>query len=228
MEELTQQQRKVFNFICNTLQKRGASPSFREIQSHFGFASLKGVYGHVQALIKKEFLEQTHRFRGLKPLKEFAMPELSQLIATPECLAAVPMGNPAAVFEDVADVHWFSKSLTGPGEFCLFHVKGESMIKRGILPGDLVVARKQNTAEVGDIVVAVYKECVTLKKYGRDSKGNHLLIPENDHYEKMVIPKEDPDFLIGGKMMFFIRMEKNLKSLDEIQKMAGRSKPSVC
>ena len=39
--------------------------------------------------------------------------------------------------------------------------------KRGILPGDLVVARKQNTAEVGDIIVAIYKECVTLKKYGR-------------------------------------------------------------
>lgn len=222
MEELTNQQRKVFNFICQHLQKHGASPSFREIQSHFNFASLKGVYGHVQALIKKGFLEQAHRFRGLRPVKEFFVPDFSDLTPLPECAAAVPMGNPKAVFEEVEDVHWFSKSLTGQGDFFLFRVKGDSMIKKGILSGDLVVAKKQATADPGDIVVAVYKDGVTLKKYGRDSKGNHLLIPESDNHEKIRIAKDDPDFVIGGKMAFFIRTEKNLKSLDEMVRLAEK------
>ena len=93
----------------------------------------------------------------------------------------------------------------------MFPVKGDSMVKAGIYSGDYVIARQQTTADPGDIVVAIYEGGATLKKYGRDSKGNHLLIPENDNMEPIVVTPEDSDFRIVGKMTLLIRKAKNLR-----------------
>ncbi|MBI4370390.1 MAG: repressor LexA [Elusimicrobia bacterium] len=220
MTNLTQKQKKVLDFISHFIHKSGQSPTYREIQAHFRYASLRAVVRHIEALVKKGFLEKGRRqFRSLMPTSGIVKPEWSGLIPLPEVMAAVPAGNPRAILDEIEEVHWISKSITGPGEFFFFRVEGESMINVGILSGDSVIARKQAAADVGDIVVAAHQGAVTLKRYGRDSKGNHLLIPENDQLETRVIDSGDPDFLIAGKMMFLIRKTQNLKQIQQIAKL---------
>jgi len=210
--ELTQKQRKVLDFISQFIQKTGTSPTFREIMAHFGFASLKSVAGHIDALVKKGFLKKEKRkFRSLMPTSGIFRPDWSALTPVPECLATVPLGDPKGVFDHMEDIHWISKSLTGAGEFCSFPVKGDSMVNAGIFSGDFVIVRKQSSADTGDMIVAVHQGGVTLKKYGRDSKGNHLLIPENDSMKPLVIKPDDSDFRIVGKMTLLIRKAKNLR-----------------
>ena len=210
--ELTKKQQQVLDFITHTIQKTGAAPTFREIGTHFGFASIKGVSGHIDALVKKGFLKKEKRkFRSLKPTSGMVRPEWAALTPVPECLATVPLGSPKTLSDDTDEVHWLSKSLTGAGEFCMFPVKGDSMVKAGIYSGDYVIAKQQTTADPGDIVVAIYEGGATLKKYGRDSKGNHLLIPENDNMEPIVVTPEDSDLRIVGKMTLLIRKAKNLR-----------------
>ncbi|MCX5784563.1 MAG: transcriptional repressor LexA [Elusimicrobia bacterium] len=210
--EPTQKQRQVLDFISRFIQKTGASPTFREIGTHFGFASLRAVAGHIDALVKKGLLKKEKRkFRSLMPTTGTFRPDWSALTPVPECLATVPLGSPKALSDEMDEVHWISKSLTGAGEFCMFPVKGDSMVKAGIFSGDYVIAKQQTSADVGDIVVAIYQGGATLKKYGRDSKGNHLLIPENDSMAPIIIAPDDSDFRIVGKMTLLIRKAKNLR-----------------
>jgi repressor LexA len=220
MEELTAKQKKVLNFISQSLERRGKAPTYREIQGHFGYASTQAVAGHIDALVKKGHLKKEERgFRSLEPLKGFFGVDRSNLVALPQCMATVPMGNPKMVFDEVEDVHWISKSLTGPGEFFLFQAIGDSMIKAGILSGDYIIAKKQPTADVGDIVVAALDESVTLKRYGKDPRGNHLLIPENDALKPRIVQAEDESFRILGQMILLVRQAKNLKRFDELMKL---------
>ena len=68
------------------------------------------------------------------------------------------------------------------GEYFALRVRGESMIKAGILPGDLVIIRRQNTAQNGEIVVALLGEEATVKRFRREG-GQIWLLPENDDYQ---------------------------------------------
>lgn len=214
MEQLTQRQKAVFEYICKVIQKTGASPTFREIKDYFGFASLYGVVRHINALIKKGYLRKEKRkFRGVIPTKGIFKPEWSNIIPIPEYSAEVPLGNTKELYDNIEELHWLSKSLTGPGEFILFPVKGDSMIKAGIYTGDYVIVRRQNTAEVGDIILGSYKGGVTLKRYGRSNTGEHLLIPENDEMEPIKIPPNDKEFKIIGKMILLIRKVNNFKRI---------------
>ena len=210
--ELTKKQKQVLDFISQQIQKTGVAPTFREIGAHFGFASIKAVAGHIDALIRKGALKkEKHKFRSLMPTSGMVRPDWSALTPVPECLATIPLGSPKSVSEDMDEVHWISKSLTGAGDFCLFPVKGDSMLNAGIYSGDYVIAKQQSNADIGDIVVAIYQGGATLKKYGRDSKGNHLLIPENDNMAPIVIAPDDSDFRIVGKMTLLIRKAKNIR-----------------
>jgi len=212
MKELTKRQKQVLDYISQSIQKTGNSPTFKEISGHFGFASLHSVVRHIDALVKKGLLQkEKYKFRSLMPTTGTFRPDWSALTPVPECLATVPLGSPKAVSEETDEVHWISKSLTGAGDFCLFPVQGDSMVKAGIYSGDYVIAKQQTSADVGDIVVAIHQGGATLKKYGRDSKGNHLLIPENDTMAPIVIAPDDSDFRIVGKMTLLIRKAKNLR-----------------
>lgn len=214
MEGLTQRQKAVLDYICKVIQKTGFSPTFREIKEHFGFASLYAVVRHINALVKKGYLKKgTRQFRGLSPTKGLFKPEFSQLIPIPEYSGSVPLGNTKELYDNIEELHWLSKTLTGPGDFVLFPVQGDSMVKAGIYSGDYVVIKRQENADIGDIILASYKGGVTLKRYGRTKNNEHLLIPENDNMEPITVPKDDKEFQIIGKMTILIRKANNLKKI---------------
>ena len=94
--------------------------------------------------------------------------------------------------------------LPASGTIFALRVHGESMIDAGILDGDIVMARQQESAERGDIVVAQIGDEATVKRYSPDSDCIRLL-PENESFEPIIVPWDAVDFSIAGKVVGLMR-----------------------
>lgn len=183
--ELTPKQDSIYRFIKDYLQDRGAAPSFRDIGQHLG-VSVGTIQDQIKAIIKKGFLQKEDwQSRGLRlPTAAFELPILGRVHAGP---------LHAAIQEVEGTVHAGPK-LSVSQHFAL-RVKGDSMIEAGILAGDLVIVRAQQTAEDGDIVVARIDDETTVKKFKKKG-GQPILLPANPRYS----PIQGP-FEIVGKVI---------------------------
>ena len=94
----------------------------------------------------------------------------------------VAAGSPILAQECIEDYLTFHTGHPGDVHFAL-RVRGESMLNAGILPGDLVVVRQQQTCNQGEIVVAMIKDEATVKTYCRKADGHVWLMPENEEYQ---------------------------------------------
>jgi repressor LexA len=207
MTDLTERQRQVLEFIDAEVRDRGYPPSVREIGEAVGLSSSSTVHAHLAALQDKGFLKRD-------PTKPRAM-ELVYDSASGSAIERRPVrhiplvGQVAAgdtgviAQEDVDETVPMPEDFTGAGQLFMVKVKGDSMIDAGILDGDYVVVRQQNTAEPGDTVVAgIREEEGTVKTYLR-RRGKVVLRPENPALEEMVF---DPaEVSIYGKVVTLLR-----------------------
>lgn len=188
---LTPQQAKVLNFIEKELSASGRPPSLREIARHFGFTAVSSVESHIQALVKKGFLEKD---RGAHHGLRLSYHSEAQSVPV---LGFVPAGSPVEAIEES------SGSLPVParykGEIFALQVTGQSMKDAGILDGDYVIVRKQNTAESGEIVVATIDGEATVKTLEK-KKGRIRLLPANDDYAPIELDSSQEN-LIQGKVI---------------------------
>ena len=100
----------------------------------------------------------------------------------------IACGIPLFAEQNIIEYVKLPVSLVGQGEFFILLAKGESMINAGINDGDKVIIRRQNTAEEGQIVVALMEEDATLKRFYKDKKNKRFrLHPENDNYEDIYV-----------------------------------------
>jgi repressor LexA len=159
--ELTSRQEEVLAFINTCIEERGYPPTMREIGQHLGISSTNGVNDHLKALERKGFLTRDDmKSRALRPVGG-----TGQVIEVP-LLGRVPAGEPALAFEQAEDTVKIDRLFIGPGrDVFALRVKGESMIEDGIFDGDFIFVRKQLTAEVGQVVVAMIGEEATVKRY---------------------------------------------------------------
>jgi len=174
---LTQRQRQVFDFIRGYSRDHGYPPAVRDIGSALGLASPSTVHGHLAKL------ERAGRLRRA-PTKPGAI-ELLVGAAKGEGLplvGRVAAGQPVLAEQNIEEYVEVPALAGGAeGEFVL-RVTGESMRDAGILDGDHVVVRRQDTADDGDIVVALVEDEATVKRFFRES--DHIrLQPENSTME---------------------------------------------
>ena len=185
MDELTDRQTAILQFISRHCRDSGYPPTVREIGFGVGLASPSTVHAH---LAKLEAGGHIHR----DPTKPRAMyvcrgaeleaaPPLRPSVEALPLLGSVAAGAPQLAEQDVED--W----VTAPfeGDFVL-RVSGESMIEAGILDGDLVVVKRQPTARDGEIVVAQIEDEATVKRLRRADGRVHLM-PENAAFEPIVV-----------------------------------------
>jgi len=100
----------------------------------------------------------------------------------------VACGMPLTAIENVEEFITMSESLLGTGEFFILQAYGDSMIEAGIEQGDLIIVRQQNTAEEGDIIVALMEDEATLKRYYPEPKFNRVrLHPENSEMQDIYV-----------------------------------------
>jgi len=200
LPELTARQKKIYDFVSGTIREKGYAPSIPEIGQRFKITSTRGVFDHLQALERKGYIKRIGK-RAIEIVSQSgrsALPEAKEI----PILGRVRAGAPILAEENIDGFLPVASDLARGEETFALKVQGDSMIEDGILEGDLVIIRRQDTGENGDIVCALIGNEATLKRFQR--KGNQItLIPANPKYEPIVVSKGELRIL--GKATGVIR-----------------------
>ncbi len=185
--ELTKRQQEIFDYIRRYSERHGYPPTVRDIGGAVGLASSSTVHAHLASLERMGLLRRDPaKPRALELLDRAGDAARRAIKPGLPLLGHVAAGQPIVAEENVEE-YIQTPSVCGgdSGEF-LLRVRGESMKGAGILDGDLVVVRPQETARDGEIVVALVEEEATVKRFFRE--GDHIrLQPENDAMEAILV-----------------------------------------
>ncbi len=180
MRELTEKQNAILTFIQGYIREQGYPPTIREIARVFEITA-KGAYDHMKALEKKGYIKtEKNRSRAMEILKgtDGSAPVHPADTVNVPLVGRVAAGLPVLAEENIDEYLSFPRSmLPETGVFAL-RVAGESMKDAGILDGDIAVIKKCDTADNGEIVVALLEDEATLKYFYRDKKKVKL-VPAN-------------------------------------------------
>ena len=199
-------QRQILECIETAMRDKGYPPSVREIGEAVGLTSPSTVHNHLATLQKRGFLRRDPS----KPRAiEVRWDPMSGGVVERRPVRHVPIVGDVAAGTDVLAAENITESmpvpadLTGEGDLFMLRVRGDSMVDAGILDGDFVVVRQQDTAESGDTVVAgIPGEEATVKTFLR-RRAKVVLRPENASMAEMVF---DPDDItIYGKVVSLLR-----------------------
>lgn len=168
-------------YIKEYQKENGRSPSYRNILHSMGMSSLNLVQRYVLALEKEGIIQRT-RIGNIELPSQLDKGETT--IAP--LLGEIACGEPSFEIENIEDSFELPRSLFGNGKLFMLHAKGSSMIDVGIREGDLIVIRKQDYAEDGEIVVALTSGNNTLKRLFHKN-GKIVLHPENKTMEDIVV-----------------------------------------
>lgn len=199
MKGLTKRQEETLDYIKDYIQDHSYPPTIREMAESFNI-SVKGAYDHIKALEKKGRIKcDGNRSRTIEILDKQSAPE-------PETIQIPILGKVAAGLPLLAEEN-FEDSLNMPaarfngGNFFALHVSGDSMQDIGILDGDLAIFIQKNTAENGDVVVAMINdEAYTLKRFYKE-KNRIKLKAENPVYP----PIYTQNVKVLGKLKSIVR-----------------------
>lgn len=210
---LNSREEAVLNTIIENVKQKGYPPSVREIGELVGLSSSSTVHTYLKRLEQKGYIRRD----PTKPRAiEIINPGQDKMVNSDhsatrklidnEDLIAVPLlgqiaaGVPLLAVENYDDTLTLPRSFTGFGEFFMLTVKGDSMIEVGILEGDLVLVRRQETVNNGEIAVALLEDEATLKRFYKE-KNTIRLQPENSNMS----PIYARDVKILGKAVGLVR-----------------------
>jgi repressor LexA len=196
---LTARQQEILTFVQRYAESHGYPPSVREIGQAMGLTSSSTVHSHLEALVRKGFLRRDpSKPRALEILRDGHGPTV-RAVSLP-VIGHVAAGSPILAEQNIEDYVAVSADLTRGAEAFVLRVRGDSMIEDGILDGDLLVVRRQATADNGDIVVARVGDEATVKRFYRE--GDRIrLQPANSAMEPVVVR----DVVIEGKAVALLR-----------------------
>ncbi len=201
MEDLSNKQGQVLQFLIDFNAEHGFPPTIRELCDHFGFKSLNTAHFHLRSLEKKGYI-QIHPGKGrgitlpgARPLSERQIPLVGRIAA----------GTPILALENIEDFLGIDKGFFGGETNFAVQVRGDSMVDAHIQDGDYVIIKVQDQAESGDIVAALIDDEVTLKYFYR-TKTQVRLESANPKYPPMIFKKgEARSFRILGVMVGLVR-----------------------
>lgn len=199
MQTLTARQQQVYTFIKDFVEANGSSPTLREISAHIGTAGTATAISHIEALEKKGYLRRREgSSRGI------VLPHTPSAAVSVPIVGRIRAGSLHPAIEDITG-HLNVDSNLIKGDGCYFlTVEGDSMINKGILPGDMVLIRPQQVANNGEIVAVMVDGDATLKQFFRES--DHVVLkPANPAYEPIVIRPDTGELSIVGKMVGLFR-----------------------
>ena len=203
--DLTKRQQEIFDFIKRYSAKYGYPPTVRDIGKAVGLASSSTVHAHLANLEKIGLLRRDpSKPRAIEMLDRAASSAASSVrsIVRPglPLVGQVAAGQPVLAEENIEDYIQTPEFAGGDDGGYLLRVRGESMKNVGILDGDLVVVRPQETAVDGDIVVALVGDEATVKRFFQEE--DHVrLQPENEAME----PIRSRDVSVLGKVVGLMR-----------------------
>jgi repressor LexA len=200
MDELTARQKRILEYIKRTIQARGYPPTVREIGEAVGLTSSSSVHAQLANLERRGLMRRD-------PTKPRAM-ELRGAVrnntVTVPLIGRIAAGAPVLAEENIEDYLVLPTGYAGEGEHFALRVTGDSMIGAGIFDGDVVIVRRQDGADEGDIVAMLLpgpaEDEATVKRFHREG-DLVVLVPENPTME----PFEVTDGRILGKVVAVLR-----------------------
>lgn len=194
---LTEKQYKLLLFINKVIKETGCSPSFDEMKEAVNLKSKSGIHALIEALVERNFLKKLpHKARALEVLR---LPKLkpSSIIeeerkrdeALKNSMVEIPLygkiaaGTPIEAIANETEKFAVPYEMVSRGQFYALTIEGDSMVDIGVLDGDTVIIKKTDSANNGDIVVALVDNSEATLKQFRKEGGEVVLIPKNEAYE---------------------------------------------
>ena len=194
---LTEKQYKLLMFINKVTKETGCCPSFDEMKEAVNLKSKSGIHALIEALVERNFLKKLpHKARALEVLR---LPKLKPssileeekkreealhngMVEIPLC-GKIAAGTPIEAIANESERFSVPYDMVSRGQYYALTVEGDSMVNIGIMDGDTVIIKKADTANNGDIVVALVDESEATLKEIKKENGEVLLIPKNDNYQ---------------------------------------------
>lgn len=188
---------KVMDYIRKFTEENGYTPSVREIGKECGIKSTATVHSYIEKLQNKGYLNKTDNKKRAVTIGK------GSGVNVP-LLGVVTAGLPVFAYENYEDYYTFPVGEFKGDDLFMLRVSGTSMIDAGIMDGDKIIVRRQQTAENGDIVVALVSEdeAATVKRFFRRD-GQIVLHPENEALSDMIFDPEQVSVL--GKVVGLMR-----------------------
>ena len=186
---------KLENYINDYQQKQGYSPSISDMVRDLGIPQTT-VYRYITHIKENGMID----IKGRGKIASKEMQKTKRATIKPPVLGAVSCGIPKYAEENIKEYVKVPASWFGIGEFFALSADGQSMINAGIDDGDLVIIRKQEYAEPGQIIVALIdNEDATLKRYRPRGDGQYIdLVPENDKFRVRTVDLSCETLIIQG------------------------------
>ncbi len=176
MKKISAKQQKILEFIGAFTEEQGYPPSVREIGEAMGLRSPSTVHAHLKRLSELGYIEKNDR-----KTRAITIPGGVHPAGRVPLLGTVTAGVPILAVENIEGYIPFDTERRY-GEHFALKIRGESMMNAGILDGDVIIVRRQETARNGQIVVALLEDEATCKTYHME-KGHLWLLPENPAFE---------------------------------------------
>lgn len=195
---LTEKQLQVLEYVRESRERRGISPTLEEMATHFGVSKMT-IHEHVKALEQKGAVSRAkHRARSIE-IKEDPAPATPRGLRLP-LKGLIAAGSPVEAIEHGEEVD-VSALMSARGEVYMLRVKGDSMIEDGILEGDFVIVEKKSEAMSGQTVVATLPDGdATLKRLYKEKRG-YRLQPANAAMAPILVD----DLAIDGVVIGILR-----------------------
>ena len=183
---LTRRQKEILDFIESFLDVHGFSPSFEEIAEFFQYRSLATVHEHLSNLEAKGYIRKNYNeSRSIELMRT----ELSLAAVDLPLLGTVAAGEPVEAIEQQEQIAVPEDMVAGSaGNHYVLRVRGDSMIEEQIRDGDYVIVQSRETADNGEMVIALVDgDSATVKKFYRESGGRIRLQPANPTLKPLIL-----------------------------------------
>ncbi|AFS78534.1 transcriptional repressor LexA [Gottschalkia acidurici 9a] len=203
-DDLSFKQIEILEFIKKETRTKGYPPSVREICTAVDLKSTSSVHGHLEKIEKRGYIRRDPtKPRAIEILDkntDLTLYAKKEVVDVP-IVGSVTAGEPILAIENIEDTFPLPANfLKGANNPFMLRVKGESMINAGIFDGDFILVHQQNTADNGDIVIALLNQEATVKRFFKE-KDFVRLQPENDQ----MAPILTKEVTILGKVIGLFR-----------------------
>lgn len=199
--KISPKQQEILDYIKNEILNRGFPPAVREICEAVHLKSTSSVHSHLEALEKNGYIRRdATKPRAIEIIDDNFNLVRKEVVNVP-VIGTVAAGQPILAVENIETYFPIPSEYMPNEQSFMLKVRGESMINAGIYDGDMVLVRKQNTAQNGDIIVALLDDSATVKTFYKE-KDCCRLQPENDTMDPIIVKE---DLRILGKVFGVFR-----------------------
>ena len=200
--KITEKQSQILEYIKSEILNKGYPPSVRDICQAVNLKSTSSVHSHLETLEKNGYIRRDPtKPRTIEIIDDNFNLVRREVVNVP-MVGTVAAGQPILAIENIDNYFPIPSEYMPNEETFMLKVKGESMINAGILDGDNILVKRQNTAKNGDMVVALVDDSATVKTFYKEN-GHIRLQPENDDMDPIIVPTCEIIGKVFGVFRFF-------------------------